>query len=48
MDEDSEPLATFIWPRSRSIQDIKNGNVYVQETDEMGLANVVRYRIEGI
>jgi len=48
MSEDGEPLATFTWPRSRSIADIKNGYVYARETDEMGLAQVVRYRVEGL
>ncbi len=48
MDGDGEPLATFTWPRSRSVADIKNGFIYARETDEMGLAQVVRYRVEGL
>ncbi len=45
---DGEPLATFTWPRTRSIADIKNGYLYARETDEMGLAQVVKYRVEGL
>lgn len=48
MDENGKPLATFTWPRSRSIADIKNGYLYARETDSMGLAQVVRYRVEGL
>ncbi|MGF1670120.1 MAG: 6-bladed beta-propeller [Balneolaceae bacterium] len=46
--DNGEPLATFTWPRTRSIADIKNGYLYARETDEMGLAKVARYRVEGL
>ncbi len=48
LDENGEPLATFTWPRSQTVEDIKNGYVYVRETDDMGLAKVVRYRVDGL
>jgi hypothetical protein len=40
-------LAKFSWPRTRSIEVVKDGKVYTQETDEeTGLEQIVKYRIE--
>lgn len=39
-------LARFDWPRDREIMEIKNGYMYARETDESGVASVVKYRIE--
>jgi len=47
LDIDGTPLATFTWPRARSIEVIKNGKAYVKETDESDLSTIVRYNIEG-
>jgi len=39
--------AKFQWPRNRTIEEIKEGNVYTQETDqETGVEQIVRYSIE--
>lgn len=48
LDQNGEPLTTFTWPRSQKIENIKNGYLYARETDDMGLAQVVRYRVEGL
>jgi len=48
LDVDGSPLAAFSWPRSRSIEVIKENNVYVKETDDMGLSTIARYEIKGI
>ena len=40
-------IARFIWPRSKHIKVIKNGNIYTKETDTTtGMSKIVRYRIE--
>jgi hypothetical protein len=45
--DEGEFLATFSWPRSKTISEVKNGLAYTRETDEeTGLQQVVRYRIE--
>jgi len=45
--DEGEFLATFTWPRSKVIHEVKNGYIYTRETDEeTGLQQVVRYRIE--
>ena len=48
MDTNGEPLATFTWPRSRSIETIKHGKAYVKETEDSGLSKIVRYKFSGI
>ena len=43
---EGELLAKFSWPRSRSLEEVTNGNVYTRETDEeTGLQQIVRYNI---
>jgi len=45
--DEGEFLATFTWPRSKTISEVKNGAAYTRETDEeTGLQQVVRYRVE--
>jgi len=39
-------LARFIWPRSKSIQMIKNGYIYTKETNKKGSEDIVRYRFK--
>ncbi|MDR8393828.1 hypothetical protein NC796_21930 [Aliifodinibius sp. S!AR15-10] len=40
-------IVRFTWPRSRSIEVVKDGYLYAKKTDEeTGLAKVVRYRID--
>lgn len=46
LNEEGEKLDTFTWPRSQSIQQIKNGYLYARQEDEMGLVQIVKYRIE--
>ena len=44
--DEGEFLATFSWPRSKTISEVKNGLAYTRETDEeTGLQQVVRYRM---
>jgi hypothetical protein len=44
--ETGELIDRFIWPREKEIQFVKNGKIYVLETDqESGLDQIVRYRI---
>jgi len=44
--DEGEFLATFTWPRSKTISEVKNGLAYTRETDEeTGLQQVVRYRM---
>ncbi len=44
---DGELQTRFEWPRNRNIQSIRNGHLYVQETDpETDLQQIVKYRIE--
>lgn len=46
MNKSGELLAQFTWPIERRVEVVKNGFVYARETDEMGVASIVRYRIE--
>lgn len=57
LDEEGMLLAQFSWPGYRmgryyqnrspkDIQEIRNGSLYVRETDDTGLTRIVRYRIE--
>ncbi|MDR8393822.1 6-bladed beta-propeller [Aliifodinibius sp. S!AR15-10] len=47
LDKAGKLLARFTWPRSRSIEEIKDGYLYANETDdETGVAEIVRYRID--
>lgn len=47
IDEEDELRAQFTWPRNRSLQKVKNGVVYTEETDEeTGLEQIVKYSIE--
>lgn len=47
IDKEGELQAQFTWPRNRNLQEIKNGVVYTEETDEAtGLEQVVKYSIE--
>lgn len=41
-----EMLTKFKWPRDKPIEAVTNGFLYTRETDEMGVASIVRYRIE--
>ena len=42
-----ELITKFTWPRNRQIEVVKNGKVYVRETEEeTGLQQVVRYGFE--
>lgn len=46
LEEDGELLAKFTWPRSRNLQQIKNGFVYaIESEEESGLQRVVQYRV---
>ncbi|WP_158278561.1 6-bladed beta-propeller [Rhodohalobacter mucosus] len=46
MDDRGQPLSKFTWPRSRVVQEVKNGTLYTIETDEeTGVQEVVAYRI---
>lgn len=47
IDDAGKLIATFRWPRNRSIEKIKDGYLYALETDEeTGLQQIVRYGIE--
>jgi hypothetical protein len=44
---EGELLAKFSWPRSHSLEEVTNGNVYTRETDEeTGLEQIVRYSVD--
>lgn len=44
--QEGELYASFNWPRTKQIQEVKNGYVYTRETDEeTGLAQVVKYEV---
>jgi len=40
-----EVIAKFKWPRDKSIEQVFNGYMYTQETDENGTQEIVRYKI---
>ena len=47
LDDEGELIATFKWPRSKAIRDIRNGHIYTRETDEeTGLVEIVKYEIK--
>jgi len=47
LQDTGELLTTFSWPGNRSIEKIKDGYVYVRETEEStGQQTVVKYRVE--
>jgi len=47
LQDTGELLATFSWPENRSVEKIKDGYVYVRETEEStGQQTIVKYRIE--
>lgn len=48
LDESGALLGKVSWTRDKQIQRVKNGSVYVQEEDEMGLREIVKYRVEFI
>jgi len=44
--DNGQLIDRFIWPREKEIQFVKNGNIYVLETDQKsGLDQIVRYRV---
>lgn len=44
--DEGKLLVRFRWPRSRSIELVKDGSVYTRETDEeTGVTQIVRYGI---
>lgn len=46
LQETGELITRFTWPEERDIRVIRNGYAYTLEEDEMGVVQVVRYRIE--
>lgn len=46
LQDTGELLATFRWPGNRSIEKIKDGNLYARETEEStGMQTIVKYRV---
>lgn len=45
LDSNGELMAKQIWPRSTSVQTVKNGYLYMREENEMGLIEIVKYRL---
>ncbi|MEX0905880.1 MAG: 6-bladed beta-propeller [Balneolaceae bacterium] len=48
LQETGELLGRIPWSRDKTIQQVKNGFLYTQEEDEMGLREIVKYRVEFI
>lgn len=45
LSSNGELLAKQIWPRSTSVQEVKNGYLYTREENDMGLIEIVKYRL---
>ncbi|WP_176719418.1 6-bladed beta-propeller [Rhodohalobacter halophilus] len=45
LDEQGNLLAKQIWPSSRTVEHVQNNYLYMTEEDEMGLVEVVKYRL---
>lgn len=45
LDEYGGLLATFTWPRERTVETVKNGYLYARQTDEFDLVEIMRYEI---
>lgn len=46
LNPEGERLASFTWPEGRNIQAIRDNHIYTQEEDDMGLHEIVKYRIQ--
>lgn len=46
LQETGELLGRFPWSRDKTVRQVKNGFLYAQEEDEMGLQEIVKYRVE--
>ncbi|MEX1268942.1 MAG: 6-bladed beta-propeller [Balneolaceae bacterium] len=46
LQETGELLGRISWSRDKTVQQVKNGFLYTQEEDEMGLREIVKYRVE--
>jgi hypothetical protein len=46
LEESGEVITRFEKPRNEPIEVVNNGYMYTCETDEMGVASIVRYRID--
>lgn len=46
IDRDGRRIASFEWPWRRAIMVVRNGKAYVRDMEELGGANIVRYRVE--
>lgn len=46
LDYEGERLAAFTWPRNKHIQTIRDNHIYALEENDMGLNEIVKYRID--
>jgi hypothetical protein len=42
---DGSVIARFDWPRDKPIEAVKNGYMYTRETNEMGIRQIIKYKI---
>lgn len=46
LEKSGELITKFEWPRDKPIEEVRNGNMYTREKDEMGVESIVKYEIK--